>query len=69
MPVSTQIDSMFSFDDDQMYSVLGAITLIVSELLPFVTRTDSNGVLHGILRVFQTGLDSRRSTNGQEKQS
>jgi hypothetical protein len=69
MPTSTKIDNMFSFDDEQMYSVIGAITLFVSELLPFVTRTDSNGVLHGILRVFQTGLESRRSTESKVKKN
>lgn len=44
--------------------VVSAITLVVlvaSELLPFVSKTDANGILHGILRFLSNIGDSRVS--------
>ena len=51
---------MTTVDEDDIIPLVTFTLLILSELLPFVGQTDSNGVLHTIFRVIAKIVKSSR---------
>lgn len=61
-----KIVNMDFTDIQQVYPLLSAGLLVISELLPFIGKTEHNGILHGVIRSMRQALNST-STNHNSK--
>ena len=53
-------DDRHMLDENAILAVVSAVLFLVSEILPFITKVDGNGLTHTILLVVRRLVDSSK---------